>query len=203
MNPDRLFDSLCEALARTPDRGEGIPPGLRPACVLVPLHPRGSDIDFVFVQRSERLPHHAGQIAFPGGSRDEGEDDLSCALREAREEVNLEPERVRVLGAIEPCLTPSGFHIRPFVGRLLVDPGALRPDPGEIARVFTLPLGELAAPGVYRVANRPDGRPLEAFVCQGEVIWGATARILRRVLELATGEAPRPEGPFPWGQIRI
>src|SRR5690606_41603985 len=103
----------------------------------------------------------------------------------------------------EPFVAPGCSRIRPSVGRLRAAPGRLRPAPGESARVFTLPLGALAAPGVYRVANRPDGRPLEAFVCQGEVIWGATARILRRVLELATGEAPRPEGPFPWGQIRI
>ena len=201
--PESVFDSLRAALAGTSAPGEAVPPGLRPACVLVPLHDRGSDVDLVFIQRSERLHHHAGQIAFPGGSRHDDEDDLTCALREAREEVSLEAERVAVLGAVEPCVTATGFRIRPFVARLLVDPGALRPDPVEIARIFTLPLRELAAPGVYRVAHRPGGRPLEAFVCQGEVIWGATARILRRVLELATGEAPRPEGPFPWGQIRI
>jgi 8-oxo-dGTP pyrophosphatase MutT (NUDIX family) len=201
--PDRLFDFLREALDRTPHPDEPDLSGFRPASVLVPLHARDREIEFVLVQRSEDLPHHAGQIAFPGGSRDVDEDDLACALREAREEVGLDPSRVRVLGAVEPCITPTGFRIAPFVGRLLVEPSALRPDPREVARIFTLSLGELTAPGVYRRAHLPDGRPLEAFVCRDEVVWGATARILRRVLELALGEAPRSEGPFPWSRLRF
>src|SRR5690606_5690971 len=98
----------------------------RPASVLVPIYPREEEVEFVFVQRSEDLRHHAGQIAFPGGRRDfDGEDALTCALREAKEEVALEPSRVEVLGAIEACLTPTRYAITPFVGRILVEPSHL------------------------------------------------------------------------------
>lgn len=202
--PGRLFEALRDALSAHPPSEAAEPPGYRPASVLVPIHPREDEVEFVFVQRSEELRHHPGQIAFPGGSREpDGENALDCALREAEEEVGLAPARVEVLGAVEPCLTPTGFSISPFVGRISVEPATLRPDPVEIARIFTLPLGELVETGAYRKTLLAPDKPLEFFVCRDEVIWGATARILRQVLELARGERLRPEGPIPWDRIRF
>lgn len=204
MIPDRVLQALRDALASRAPGELREPPGYRPASVLVPIHPRADDLDIVFIQRSDDLPHHAGQIAFPGGSREpEKEDALRCALREAEEEVGLSPARVEVLGAIEPCFTPSGFAISPFVGRIEVEPSVLRPDPREIARIFTVPLGALVEPGAYRRALFGPDRPLEFFVYGDDVIWGATARILRRVIELARGERLQPEGPIPWDRIRF
>lgn len=201
--PERLLDSLRRALTTHPTKQEADAPGYRPASVLVPLRPSGGELEFVFIQRSEALRHHPGQVAFPGGGREGAEDDLGCALREAQEEVGLEPRGVEVLGSLESCFTPTGFQISPFVGRISVDPATLRPDPAEIARIFTLSLRELAAPGAYRKTHLAPDQPLEFFVCGDELVWGATARILRRVVELARGEALKAEGPIPWDRIRF
>ena len=100
--PAKLFESLRGALfAHPPDEGAS-PPGYRPASVLVPIYPREEEVEFVFVQRSEDLRHHAGQIAFPGGRRDfDGEDALTCALREAKEEIALIREyRTRLIADV-------------------------------------------------------------------------------------------------------
>lgn len=201
--PERLIDSLRRALASRPRPPEEDAPGFRPASVLVPIRPSEGDLDFLFIQRSDDLRHHPGQIAFPGGGREKVEDALACALREAREEVGLEPARVEVLGSVESCFTPTGFQITPFVGQIYVEPDTLEPDPVEIARIFTLPLGELAARSTYRRTHLAPDKPLEFFVCRDEVVWGATARILRQVVELILGEALRPEGPIPWDRIRF
>lgn len=201
--PERLLLSLRRALSSKPEIPEEDTPGYRPASVLVPLRPHRDELEFVFIQRSARLRHHPGQIAFPGGGREGVEDALGCALREAHEEVGLDPAHVEVLGSIETCFTPTGFEISPFVGRISVEPAALHPDPVEIARIFTLAFGELVAPGAYRKTYLGPDKPLEFFVCGEEVVWGATARILRQVVELALGEPLRPEGPIPWDRIRF
>src|SRR5690606_8344681 len=113
------------------------------------------------------------------------------------------PARVEVLGAIEPCFTPSGFAISPFVGRIEVEPSVLRPDPRELARIFTVPLGALVEPGAYRRALLAPDRPLELFVYGDAVVWDAPARSLRRVVEPARGESLHPEGPTPSDRIRF
>lgn len=151
---DPVFATLRATLPQTPPRKD--PAGYRPASVLVPLCEVRRRVEVVLLQRSERLGAHPGQIAFPGGGRDPGEGDLACALREAEEEVGLPPTQVEVIGALDPCFTPTGFFILPFVGRVAADPSTLVPDPGEVARILRQLL-ELAV-----------GRPL---VAKGPVPW--------------------------------
>ncbi|MBR9978709.1 MAG: CoA pyrophosphatase [Bacteroidetes bacterium] len=160
--------------------------GYRRAAVLIPLLPAERDWDVLLTRRDHALPHHRGQIAFPGGSIDEGEDCLHAALREAEEEIGLQPSRVDILGCHDDIWTPSGFMISPVVG-LINDPGTLTPNPVEVARIFTVPLSFFAdEENVVRQTLRHQGVDREVFFYswEGETIWGATALMLRNLLGL-------------------
>jgi 8-oxo-dGTP pyrophosphatase MutT (NUDIX family) len=203
LSGERLFEALRSALPQTSPPPQQDPTGFRPASVLVPLCTVRQQVEVIFVQRSESLGAHPGQIAFPGGGRDPGEGDLACALREAEEEVGLSPASVEVLGALTPCFTPTGFCILPFVGKVSACPTELVPDPGEVQRIFTVPLEALLALGCLREAKTPGGIRVDFFVTGEEVIWGATARMLRQVLEVGIGRPLVAKGPIPWDRVRF
>ncbi len=188
------------------DVGELSDPGalegpLRPASVLVPILEERGEAEILFVRRSDHLGKHAGQIAFPGGGRDPGEDDLACALRETTEEVGIEPAEVEVLGRLDRYATITGYQISPFVAKLAW-PVALRPDPGEVAAILRVPIARLVAPGTLRVAEAGRSRPVNFFDVGEEVIWGVTARMLRQLLELQLGRPLIPSGEVPWDKVR-
>lgn len=168
----------------------------RPAGVLVPLLPRPEGLHVLFTERSKELRAHAGQISFPGGSVDKADPDArAAALREAREEVGLREEHVEIVGAIDDCPTfVTGYVITPVVG--VVDPLAFtaagrypwEPSPAEIAALHELPLSEFCKPENMRVEIRErEGLQFELYwyTVQGNVVWGATARILNQLIELA------------------
>lgn len=115
----------------------------------------------------------------------------------------MDSSRVEVLGVLDPCLTITGFLVTPFVARVSTPPASLRPDPGEVARILTFPFDVLARPGCLREAKTPRGMKADFFVHGDEVIWGATARILRQLLEVATGKPLVPQGPVPWDRVRF
>lgn len=175
---------------------------LRAASVLIPLFEEAGETGIVLLQRSDHLGKHAGQIAFPGGGLEAGEDDLACALREAREEVALPPEEVEVIGQLDRYATFTGYRISPFVGRLRRWPLELVPDPGEVAAILTVPVARLIEPGALRVATLGTGRAINFFDVGDHVIWGATARMLRQLLELALGRQLEPSGEVPWDKVR-
>lgn len=163
----------------------------RPAAVLCALFEEGGQAHAVLTRRSSRLRSHAHQVSFPGGRLDAGEGALDAALREAREEVGLDPARVTVLGRLSPLRTAlSPAPITPFVGSLDARPD-LVPNPAEVERAFTVPLVELTDPEVYReeLWSFPDGqeRPIHFFELIGDTVWGATARMLVELLDLVTG----------------
>jgi 8-oxo-dGTP pyrophosphatase MutT (NUDIX family) len=162
------------------------PRGDRLAAVLVPIV-HGDAV--VFTRRTEELPRHPGEISFPGGIRhDEDASSLATALREAEEELGIEPAAVDVLGALPPVHTfVSGILIVPFVG-VLADGPSFRPNPGEIAEVLTFPLDALAA-AETEVEWRRGGGVYRGYAYEmgDHTIWGATARILRSLLEIAAG----------------
>jgi 8-oxo-dGTP pyrophosphatase MutT (NUDIX family) len=161
-----------------------LPPGrkLRPAAVLVGVIGPADAPELVLTKRSSRLVHHPGQIAFPGGKQDPGDADAeAAALREAREEVALDPAQVQVLGRLPAHETVTGFTVVPVLARIAGDFDA-RAEPGEVAEVFRVPLAHVLDPARYRVEGRRwrgQMRLYYAVPWGPYYIWGATARILR------------------------
>ena len=155
--------------------------GLRPAAVLVLLMPGPEGGRLLLTRRSARLRHHPGQIALPGGRCDAGDPSLEAtALREAHEEVGLDPARVEILGRLNPHETVTGFSVTPVVGRLRA-PFRPVPEAGEVAEVFAVPLGHVTDPGRYRIERRrwrDTWRNYYVVPWGPYYIWGATARIL-------------------------
>lgn len=154
---------------------------LRDAAVLVALRERQDGLQVMLTKRSSALKHHPGQIAFPGGKRDPGESLSDAALREAEEEIGLDRAQVSLIGTLPCHETVTGFQIAPHVG--LVE-GAFtpRPEAGEVAEVFEVPLTFLLDPGNYRVEGRRwRGQRRHYYVVPygPYYIWGATARMLR------------------------
>ncbi|MHB1929262.1 MAG: NUDIX hydrolase [Acidimicrobiales bacterium] len=156
----------------------------RPAAVLCALFDDAGQAAVVLTRRSTRLRSHTGEVSLPGGRLDPGETAVEAALREAREEVGLDPARVEIVGALHPLATYSSRSaIRPFVGILDRQP-ELRPNPAEVDRVFTVTLVELVSPGAYHDEVWPPRHaPIHFFDVPGETIWGATARMLRDLLD--------------------
>jgi 8-oxo-dGTP pyrophosphatase MutT (NUDIX family) len=185
---ERLAAVLADALAA---RARVVlrPPGKTVAAVLVPLLEVDGEPHVHFTRRSQLLPHHRGQVAFPGGTHHAGEDVdlLATALREAHEEIGLAPADVRLLGALDDIETVSSrFVITPFVG-VTPYPYAWRPCPNEVDAIFTVPLRVLRAPGAERreLWDFEGTRvPIDTYPVDGHVIWGATQRITRNLVRV-------------------
>jgi 8-oxo-dGTP pyrophosphatase MutT (NUDIX family) len=159
-------------------------PGNVAAAVLVPLYISNGDLHTVFTKRNADLRRHAGEISFPGGRRDDREKLQETALREAEEEIGLVPGDVQIVGALPPTGTiVTNYAIYPFVG--LIEPGAqFRPNPIEVDSVVELSLPALVA-GFERKRLIRQGVPIktDTYTVEGSFIWGATARIVRTLLE--------------------
>jgi 8-oxo-dGTP pyrophosphatase MutT (NUDIX family) len=155
--------------------------------VLAPVFERGGELHVAFIERSNEMPVHGGQVAFPGGvCRPEDGSALATALREAEEEVGLRPSDVTIVAALPEVRTmTSGFVITPFVGRIRADYPFLA-NPREVARIFHAPLSALRDPNARRpiVRTLSDGteREVPAFFFGTWVIWGATEAIAREIL---------------------
>ena len=157
------------------------PTSFRPAAVLVPLVRREAGITVLLTQRTEDMPSHAGQIAFPGGRRQaEDADARATALRETEEEVGISRTFVQVVGPVDPYRTGTGYEITPVVG--IVTPGfTIHADPREVADVFEVPLAHFLDEKNHRIESRVwQGRERRYYAMPyGErYIWGATAAML-------------------------
>lgn len=159
---------------------------LRPAGVLVPIEVVDGQPMVILTKRASHLKHHPGQIAFPGGKKDEGDADVvATALREAQEEIGLDPQNVEVLGTLEPHETVSSFTVTPVVG-MIKAPFAFAPEPGEVEEVFRVPLSHLSDINRFSIQGRRwrGQRRYYFTVPYGPYyIWGATARMLRGLCE--------------------
>lgn len=169
---------------------------LRPAAVLL-LVVEHAIPTVLFTQRTTHLPDHAGQISFPGGRcEDEDLTPERTALREAQEEVGLEPDRVEVLGRLPEYRTSTGYAVTPIVG-WAQPPLAYRPDPHEVAEIFEVPLSFLLDPGNHRYETafyKGRWRNYWAMPFGERFIWGATAGMLVTFQRIV---APGPSIPNP------
>lgn len=178
-----LREPLRAALAsRAPRVVE--PGGARPAAVLVPFFEKDGEAHLWLVRRPAAMRSHAGQVAFPGGKVDASDaSPRETALRETEEELGIARDVVDVLGPLDEMHTITGFVISPIVGWLPPD-CAVRPNEQEVARAFAAPLRAFLAP--------PSGiLPWRGWTVDGELVWGATAAIVRGLIEIVRAVAPQ------------
>jgi 8-oxo-dGTP pyrophosphatase MutT (NUDIX family) len=156
-----------------------------PAAVLAPVVLRPEGARLILTERSSHLNKHSGQVAFPGGRIDKGESPGAAALREAWEEIGLDPALVTPIGYLPSYFVRTGYRIIALVA--VVDAGAtFNPNPAEVARVFEAPLAELLDPGRLRVGNREwEGATRYFYEIDHDsaYIWGATAGMIRMLSE--------------------
>jgi 8-oxo-dGTP pyrophosphatase MutT (NUDIX family) len=169
------------------------PEDVRHAAGLLLLFPIEERAHVILTVRGDALARHRGQVSMPGGVMEPGETVERAALREAHEEIGLDPAVVEPIGALTPVDIPvSGFRLHPVVGAMNRRP-ELAPADGEVARILEVPLETLIDPGT--VQGRPltrDGRVMEVptFVTAGVEIWGATAMALAELLTLIGWHGP-------------
>ena len=154
-------------------------PEFKPAAVLVAITDR-PEPGVLLIHRPDNMRAHPGQIAFPGGRRDPGEDAITAALREAEEELGIDPALVRVIGPSDLYRTGSGYEITPVIA---VVPGdiAITPNPTEVASWFEAPVAHVLNPAnqtVQEIDHEGARHRFVEIVWQGHVIWGVTGAIL-------------------------
>jgi 8-oxo-dGTP pyrophosphatase MutT (NUDIX family) len=162
--------------------------GLIPSAVLIPIFYKRGEYHVLFTRRTENVKSHKGQISFPGGSFEEADGTLlNTALRESAEEIGLAAEDIEVLGELDDTLTlGTDYNISPFLAAIAW-PYRFNPDPVEVAEIIEIPITALLDEAC--VTQRTDirrSRPMTGYSYdyQGEIIWGATARILHQFLEI-------------------
>jgi 8-oxo-dGTP pyrophosphatase MutT (NUDIX family) len=184
---DKAANESLRRRLLSPEEAEAMAGRGTKAAVLLALYGWPEEPGLIFTERRADLRRHAGEISFPGGRQDPEDPDLATtALREAQEEIGLDPAAVEVVGALTPVSTfVTGYRVHPFVG-LVADPRglALEPNPSEVETVLTFSLDLLR--GGYemrRMVRR--GLPIHTptYEVEGQLIWGATARILGDLLE--------------------
>ncbi|MBV1700948.1 MAG: CoA pyrophosphatase [Hyphomicrobiales bacterium] len=175
-----------------PPQGDHLSPeewakvGARPAAVLVPVVSHAGGATILLTKRAAHLRSHSGQIAFPGGRIDAGDDGpLAAALREAHEETGLQASQIETLGYLDAYQTGTGYRIVPVVARVY-PPLLLQPNADEVEAAFEVPLDFLMDPANHRIETRQwQGRERRfyAMTFHNHYIWGATAGILRNLYE--------------------
>jgi 8-oxo-dGTP pyrophosphatase MutT (NUDIX family) len=179
--------------ARQPKAIENVDPNYRHASVLVPLFESDGEYQVLFTKRTQQVEEHKGQISFPGGGVEEEDQTLEeTALREAFEEVGLKRGDVSILGQLDDTPTAaSRFIIHPFVG-LIPFPYPFNLNAVEVKRIINIPLDFFAEPSHHFF--RRDGYVGPSYEYDGDVIWGATARIMEHFMKLLETKISLPLG---------
>lgn len=189
-----IVERVVESTRHSPDTMvASVDRVVRDAAVLVLLADGAHGAEIVLTKRSHRLRHHAGEMSFPGGRLDAGEDHVAAALRETFEEVGVPVDDIEVVGMLSPMATfVSSTRIVPVVGTTS-QRRELRPHGCEVERAMWTPLAELTAPHTYRQELWPMRGAeiaMHFFDLDDETVWGATARMLHELLVLAHDPPP-------------
>jgi len=186
------FASLAPPVHSARERLAGV---TRASAVLAPLFEQEGEPWVVLTRRTRHLRSHAGEMSFPGGGQEPEEDLHTTALREAQEEVALDPGLVSIVGELDHLSTmTSGSVIVPYVGLLSRAPTDLRANADEVDAIRFVSLAELLDPEVYREEVWPlfgAARPIYFFELDGDTVWGATGAMLRQLLGFLTGTVAR------------
>ncbi len=181
----KLADDAVEGLAAD------AAPGANPAAVLVVLRDGERGAEVLLTKRSRHLRRHSGEISFPGGRLDENETPHQAALREAFEEVGLDPSVVEITSTLTPLVTfVDRSYVVPLLARLTADPLTLQAAADEVERILWVPICDLARADTYRAEAwelRPVEYPIHFFELDDETIWGATGRMLFELVDVVYG----------------
>ena len=171
-------------MEKRPHREYELPPG-RQAAVLLMLFERDAEPWLVFTRRTESVKHHKGEISFPGGARDDEDEDIGAtAIRETVEELGVDPSDIKVVGRLDELPTfVTGYNVTPFVA-VVPEQHSYRPSDDEIDEIIELPVAELARIGRRETIERR-GFEIETnvFETRGHYIWGFTGAVLRLFLD--------------------
>lgn len=192
----RFRSGLAELAHRDPFRlpAVEVPAHFRRAAVLIPFWPEGDDVCVLLTRRATHLAQHAGQTAFPGGRLNEGETWSAGALREAHEEVGLDPATVEIVGPLDDAWSGAGHHIVPIVGWLAAPP-TLRANPGEVEAILVARVSELLRPenrGELEVEHRGTRYLNPTLRFAGGDAYGLSADLLLEAIGWGMGERPSP-----------
>lgn len=182
-----IKDILAERRALELSGGNG-----RPAGVLMPLWDDGQAVKMIFTKRSSDLPQHAGQVSFPGGMSERSDNDLvHTALRETHEEIGVPMGMVKVLSRLDQLQTITGFVVTPYLG-MVASGATFQVNPVEVDHLLMVPLAKVLNRDSYREVEVDwDGMKFRqmALPHDGDVIWGATFRMLQNFIESLRGRA--------------
>lgn len=159
-----------------------------PSAVLIPLYQKQGKYYIIFIRRTETVKTHKGQISFPGGMRDKSDETLlHTAIRESGEEIGLKTKDIEIIGEMDDEITTtSNYIVTPFVA-VIPWPYRFTKNRDEVAEIIEVPINMLLEKGHLKAnTENLNGRPIESFTYyyQGKVIWGATARILKKLLDM-------------------
>lgn len=192
--PGREIQFKMAHAARLPDLS--VPPDARQAAVLALFYPKAGDWHLVFIERDASNPNdrHGGQISFPGGKYEEGDGTLAnTALREAQEEVGVDPQKIELLGALTDLYIPvSNFQANPYVGFTTETPDFVA-QTSEVRSILEVPFSLLQQPEIVQTIDLQLAQNLilkrvPYFNLFGKVVWGATAMMLNELLAIMEGE---------------
>jgi len=181
-----IDEKLKELLSRRPKK-RITDDELAPSAVLLPIYYKEGEIHILFTRRTENVKSHKRQISFPGGAREGGEGLLQTALRESAEEIGLAPDKVKILGELDDTVTlVSDYIVSPFVG-VVPWPYDFKVDGWETDEIIEAPVSSLLDEESWHHKTEViEGREVTAYFYhyRGDVIWGATARILQQFLDI-------------------
>ncbi|MBN2339794.1 MAG: CoA pyrophosphatase [Acidobacteria bacterium] len=169
----------------------------RQAAVLIPVYEREGECHLLLTRRTDQVETHKGQISFPGGMQEEGEDLLRTALRETYEEVGIAEDRVEVLGRFHDYVSITEYRVTPFAAFLRA-PFTVRPQEREVAEILHVPFGTFLDPERLRTGSTAwGGRQVKVYYYSygAHQIWGLTARIIKEFFDTLKLRSPQPGTP--------